>query len=336
VSLCPACGSSGAANVRFSVSASEAAQHFVLAQGDAERHQKLTEHIAALWCATNCQIVDCPDCGLGFAQPFFAGDAKFYNLAYPTSVYPEDKWEFAQTLKVLATSSGRGMRALEIGAGFGHFLRRVVPTYFDAADTTAIEYNDVAAARLRSAGYSVIQSDVRSPAFAALGRRFDRLFMFQVLEHMDGLAELAQCLRSIANPGAELFVAVPNRARIDFNERNASLLDMPPNHVSRWTQSSLIRFAERAGFVPVRVVVEPLHWRQFLATDLVYAHLRRSQCGASIANRVRRGPRTPFRRLLEAGLAIAMAPTRVPAWLAATRAQQSLGGSLWAQLRRES
>ena len=42
--------------------------------------------------------------------------------------------------------------------------------------------------------------------------------MFQVLEHMDGLNELMNKLRSILDDDGVILVSVPNNKRIEFNE----------------------------------------------------------------------------------------------------------------------
>ena len=47
---CPACGSTNISpEIKLTVNAEAAAQHFVLAEGDKERHAQLIDHIQGLW-----------------------------------------------------------------------------------------------------------------------------------------------------------------------------------------------------------------------------------------------------------------------------------------------
>lgn len=332
---CPLCQAVRPTTQKFVVRQDEAAQHFVLAEGDSVRHHRLAMHIGSLWNASSCEVVECAECNLGFAWPFVAGDGEFYNLAYPHSDYPKAKWEFSMTVGALGKLGRHGGRALEIGSGFGYFLDQVSPIFFERGDIVAVEYNDFASRRLRDHGYTVVQDDVRSAAFASYEKAFDRLFMFQVLEHMDKLDELAKRLRFLSREGADLFIAVPNPTRIEFNERHGSLLDMPPNHISRWSRKSLAAFGARAGFDIVDFQEEPMSWKSFVKQDLVYSYMRRSQRSGSLENRLRSRPRTSTRHFQEAALAFFGSPTRLGAWTAAVTTKVSLGGSIWAHLRKQ-
>ena len=331
--VCPACGSRQILAPKFSVSASEAAQHFVLAEEDGRRHAELETHIIALWGGEKCVVVECVECKLGFAWPFVAGDARFYNLAYPHSDYPREKWEFSRTAKALETCETDGKRALEIGSGFGYFLDTIVPRFFTPSNVVAIEYNQTSGRRLTARGYKLVNEDIRSPRFERLHGEFDFLFMFQVLEHMDQLDRLFERLMQVAKPAADLFIAVPNALRIEFNETHDSLIDMPPNHISRWSPVSFAKMADRHGIKIIREQREPMSWGSFVRQDLVYAHMRRAQRSGSIANRLRSMRRGRIRRKLEALFALLAGPTRIPGWIEAAKLNNKLGGSHWIHLK---
>jgi len=332
MAACPVCKNECSEPPVWTVSDREAAQHFVLAEESAEIHRKLRSHIGALWGRDTCELMNCGQCELSFAWPFVAGDGAFYNLAYPHSAYPEARWEFEQTLSVLQVQPPEG-HVLEIGSGFGHFLRRVSPTFVSRDRVVAVEYNDRARRRLLDQGFLALAEDFRSVAFDKYKGQLGAVFLFQVLEHMDRLDEAVSRLNELLRPGASLFIAVPNRHLIDFNEAHGALIDMPPNHISRWSEASFRALAKRAGWTTVDFRVQPFRWQKFLATDAVYAHMRRAQAGGSLANRVRSWPRSKVRRAVEFGLAAARSPLRLPAWLAAARSGEPLGESVWVHLR---
>lgn len=330
---CPACEARVPEQPVHRFTAREAAQHFVLAEEFPGVHRQLEAHIGKLWGADHCSVLACTACGLRFAWPFVAGDGKFYNLAYPYSDYPEERWEFDQTVQALPAVLNAEGPVLEIGSGFGYFLRKIAPAQVAAGRVVAVEYNDVARQRLQTQGFNAIGEDIRSPAFDHLAGKLAAVFMFQVLEHLDDLGGVLQRLNELLRPGACVFIAVPNPERIEFNERSGALFDMPPNHISRWTESAFRALATRAGWTLTDYRTEPLRWLDLVKQDFVYSHMRRSQISGSLANRARGRPRTKSRLVLEAAVALLAVPARVPTWIQAARATAPLGDSVWAQFR---
>ncbi|GLH77411.1 hypothetical protein SSBR45G_23190 [Bradyrhizobium sp. SSBR45G] len=331
--VCPACSGHRTA-ARFVVSAEQAAQHFVQQQEHPDINRKLRSHIEELWGGRSCQIRACESCGFGFSWPFVAGDQLFYNLAYPYVAYPSDRWEFGRTLEALRGQQLQGKTMLEVGAGFGYFLDLLCLHGASASLLTATEYGRTASARLRALGYEVVEDDVRSDALLAMSSRFDFIFLFQVVEHMDRLDELFQRLARLGKAGARVFIAVPNTAHTNYQEAHESLIDMPPNHIGRWTIEAFRRIGPRHGFDVVEHETQPFDMRHFLRTDLVFSHVRRAQDHpGSLSGRVRSLPRSPLRTVLEAAAIAAGSIRRLPHWRSAYADRQRLGLSLWVQLK---
>jgi SAM-dependent methyltransferase len=331
--LCPVCQAActGAALRHFSAQA--AAQHFVLAEEFPEQHARLLDHIRLLWRGDSCALHACRQCGLQFAWPFVAGDGLFYNLAYPYSDYPKQRWEFDETFRVLQQLPQPQGKVLEIGAGFGYFLRKLAPQIVAVKNVLAIEYNDRARQVLAGLGYAAHGVDVRHSVFDVHRGQVAAVFMFQVLEHIDDLDALMQRLRELLMPGGRIFMAVPNIQRINYNESNGALLDMPPNHISRWTEAAFQALAQRFDCELLEHRVEPTSWRNFMRRDLVYSHMRRAQRSGSWTNRIRAQRRTPLRVALEGVLAAGAAPARAASWMQARAQGVALGDSVLVQLR---
>lgn len=330
---CPACR--GDSVHVSSVSDREATQHFVLREEDPERHEALTRHIGRLWERDVCEIRKCVDCGFGFANPFVAGDALFYNLAYPRVNYPATKWEYQATLDLIMNRTRLcSGNVLDVGAGFGFFLDMIRPHLAEDQECFAIEYNDEAAGVLRRKGYSVVQDDLRSNRFNEYGGAFAYLFLFQVVEHMDGLERLFDRIRYLLAEDGFAFIAVPNTFRTDFQEKSGSLIEMPPNHIGRWTEASFLAMANNAGLRIASSRIEPFSFIEFAKIDLKYYHLKRSHLRGSLANRIRRLPASQVRRLMEAALALSCAPIRIPTFLKAARSTGPLGYSMLIELTR--
>ncbi len=333
---CPACGAPCDRPPLQTFSNTEAAQHFVLAEEYPDQHRRLRRKIASLWNSNYCTILSCATCRLKFSWPFVAGDGEFYNLAYPFSDYPKDRWEFRQTLAALGGTRASEGSVLEIGAGFGYFLKMISPRIVPPERVIAIEYNDSARARLAAAGFNARGEEVRSSAFDNWRGEVDAIFMFQVLEHMDRLDDLFARLRELARPGCSLFVAVPNHHRIEFNAAHGSLLDMPPNHISQWTEQAFLALGARCGWSVVECRTQPMQIAAFIRQDLIYSHMRRAQRSGSLANRIRSRPRSRFRIAIEGLAALLAAPSRLSAWRHASLMPASLlGESMWVHMRFE-
>lgn len=328
---CPACGGRDLATV-LEVGSAEAAQHFVLAEADPGRHEQLERHIRKLWGGERCRVLRCRTCGFGHAEPFVGGDATFYGLAYQRTHYPADKWEHRITLEALAPGDDRPRTLLEVGAGDGAFLRRLPRSAFRPEDVFATEYSEYGRRAIRDLGIRCEAVDVRELPAEHDGR-YDVLCLFQVLEHLDRPDAVLERLAAMARAGSSLFVGVPGDRRVDFFERHGALLDMPPNHLTRWTREALRLFGARHGWnlVDHRVEVEPILplARRFLS----YRYQRAAQRPGSLANRIRAMGASPARLALDAAWVALTLPGAAPALV---RLRRDAGGdSQWARFERE-
>lgn len=224
---CPACLES-ATSTLWTASPEQAAQAFIRRESDPTSFKALANHIEQLWGTREVELLHCDRCGLGFAHPFVGGDATFYNIAYPgTPGYPDNKWEFQLTIEDLAPrvkTRASDVRCLEVGAGIGNFLKRLSTLGIQSRNILALEFNEEALKVLRRRGFVGHAADIRTLDSTP----FDLIFAFQVIEHLSELDTVFSRLASLLAPEGVIYIAMPNQARISFNESNGSLLDMPP------------------------------------------------------------------------------------------------------------
>jgi 2-polyprenyl-3-methyl-5-hydroxy-6-metoxy-1,4-benzoquinol methylase len=280
--LCPVCGGEQGKRL-WSVDSDAAARHFLVPGALPEAFTALVEHIEQLWRSRNCDIVQCDGCSFVYSYPYVAGDKHFYDLAYQRTGYPAWKWEFQSALERIVSASSPNFRVLEIGAGNGAFVRRLTESgAVRPQNIVTTEYSDYGRSRIESLGIKCIPRDVRELQEGS----FDAICMFQVLEHLDGLDGLFEKLTATLNRGGSLFLAVPNDRRIEFNETNGALLDMPPNHIGRWNHEAFSRIAERSGLRLHDHSVEPFSAPAFVAQFAHYRFLRRSQIDGTLESRL--------------------------------------------------
>ena len=70
---------------------------------------------------------------------------------------------------------------------------------------------------------------------------------------------------------------------IEFNELNGALLDMPPNHIGRWSKNTFIKYCDLNNINLVEHKVEPFSIKNFLLMFFSYRFLRKAQNPNSIA-----------------------------------------------------
>jgi len=332
---CPACHA-GRAERLYRVEAAEAAQHYVLRERAPDRHEALRQHIETLWGGPSCDVLRCTSCGMGFASPYVAGDARFYELAYERTGYPTDRWEFVRTLQAIDQADlPPGFSCLEVGAGDGAFLRRLTPARTPASTRLATEFSDYGRRAIEALGVRCVAEDVRALPPDVPEAPFDVVCLFQVLEHLDGLDDLFRQLDGLTRPAAHLFIAVPNDARVEFNEMHGSLLDLPPNHVGRWTRAAFDALAQRHSWRVVSHDVELEGAMSQVKQLVTYRYMRRRQDARSLANRVERVSSPFLRRALQGAVATTYGLASLPTMAALVRAD-GLGDSQWVHLQRSS
>jgi SAM-dependent methyltransferase len=202
-----------------------------------------------------------------------------------------ERWEHGVALRDLR---GR-RRVLEVGCGTGSFLRRCAAA---GHDCLGIDMNADAVAVARSAG-----ARAEALSLKELSARGDELFdavcSFQVLEHVPAPRPFLEGLVRLTAPGGLLILCVPNRESFIRHERMP--LDMPPHHMTRWSEGTLRRMADLFGLRTVAIRFEPLpreHVPWFVGVQV--REVRRARRLSKIyANRL---TAALARRLLNAGL----------------------------------
>lgn len=331
MNTCPACGHAPTAKL-FEVSADQASRSFVNPRQYPDRFRELTQHLSNLWGRSTCDVRRCGDCGFGFADPFVAGGADFYNLAAPHPSYPTTKWEYARTIEELKGMATAGKTIIDVGAGFGYFLDLIRDRLFDPPDIYAVDYNQTARLALQSKGYKTFSVDLRDAAFDSLKGAFDIISMFQVFEHMDRVDDVFARLKYLLKPQGSVFIAVPNDIRTCYMERHGSLLDVPPNHIGRWTAAAFEALCRRHGLQLSKCEQEPFNLATFLQQDIVDSFLCKAEKPGSVGEFVRGLPRSKAQRITQALVALALSPTRLPAWAYAARNSSKLGSALWVKI----
>lgn len=222
------------------------------------------------------------------------------------------------------------MHVLEIGAGNGSFVRRVKEE-LAPANIRCTEFSGYGQESIRKLGIQVDSKDIREMTTDDFGCRFDFICLFQVLEHLSCIDELFEKLNSLAHPEYDLLVSVPNEKVIDFYERNGGLLDMPPNHVSRWNRNCFEQLGKRHNLQLITHQYEPVRFFSDRFKFIKYCHHRIAQQSGSWRNRIETKYSGLARNLLRCASLVQLSLKHVKSML---WFDSKLGTSQWVHFRR--
>ena len=284
ISTCPLCSSDNATQL-WKASCSEQASHFLSPLVDRTKYEKLKDHIQYLQKSSFISINKCLECNFIYSFPNFAGDQKFYDLIFSDSnKYPQNRWEFIKSIEIIKNSKFKRPNILEIGSGDGAFIKKLVKKGITTKNSiTAIEYSKFGKSKIKKFGIKCLSIDIKEDINKLPYKEYDFICLFQVLEHLDNIHKLVDRLKKLLSKNGELLIAVPNDKVIKFNEQNGALLDMPPNHIGRWSKSSFIKYCDLNNINLIEHKIEPFSLKKFLLMFFSYRFLRKAQKHNTIA-----------------------------------------------------
>ena len=283
VSYCPICSSNNSEKL-WTASCSEQAAHFLSPLQDRNKYEILKEHITYLQKSPYISLKKCLDCDFIYSFPYCAGDKKFYDLIFSkTNKYPQERWEFEKSIEIIRKSRYENPKILELGSGDGAFLKKLINNNLTQKNfITSIEYSEYGKAKIKSLGINCLSIDIKDNKDKLPYKKYDFICLFQVLEHLDNVNELMSIFKSLLSNKGEILIAVPNEKIIEFNELNGALLDMPPNHIGRWSKYSFEKLCELNKLNLIENHIEPFSLKKFLLMFFSYRFLRKSQDNSSI------------------------------------------------------
>lgn len=197
------------------------------------------------------QLVMCDNCDLQFFIPVLILETKnlYSQLEKFDWYYMPEKWEHLIALQEIKESE----KILEIGSGFGDFIKKVITEKGNVIE--GIELNESAVVASQLLGLPVKSIDL-SKIVQEFSGQYDAVCSFQVLEHIPNPKEFLDNVCKLLKPGGRLILGLPNAD--SFLKHQFNVLDMPPHHTTRWSQSTLEKLPE---FFPIyldHIELEPL------------------------------------------------------------------------------
>jgi len=189
----------------------------------------------------------CGCCDLGYFTPVFAASMRLYEMlqVFPW-YYMNDKNEYEFANRFVKSTDN----ILEIGCGKGAFSKHISPRSYKG-----LELNLNAQRIACQNSISVLNESIQE--HCNLNLSYDVVCAFQVLEHVaetrSFIESAVKCLKSdglliLSTPSIDSFASiVPNY-----------ILDMPPHHVTRWSDAAYKKLAEIFNLELIELWHEPL------------------------------------------------------------------------------
>lgn len=211
-------------------------------------------------------LAKCHSCDLKYFHPMMTGDESFYEALQKYEwYYLSEKEEFqVASAQIYPTDE-----VLEIGAGRGAFLEKI-----KCKSYVGLEFSEAAVAMAQNKGIEVRKESLTCHLTQNL-QRYDVVCAFQVLEHVKDVRGFLDAAVGCLKPQGKLIISVPSDDGF-LGAEMSNILNMPPHHVTRWTDRCLHNVSSILALEVLHVYhgqLEDLHIRPYSIT-LVQAALR--------------------------------------------------------------
>lgn len=187
-------------------------------------------------------LVLCNKCDLRYFVPPIEGTDDFYEALqkFPW-YYLDEKREYDLAKDFISPSAC----VMEIGCGKGNFAKQISTNRY-----IGLEISGKAVREAQSVGLNVFQQHIQD-YLKQHTEKYDIVCAFQVLEHVSGINDFISSAIQCLKPNGLLILSVPSENSFVSLQTNA-VLNMPPHHLSRWSDKSL-QFI--ANLFPLEVVM---------------------------------------------------------------------------------
>ena len=244
---------------------------------------------------------ECLNCKLRFYDPLITGDEKFYNSLQKFGwYYMDEKEEYVYAKKYIKSSD----KVLEVGSGKGAFAKHL-PT----KDYIGLDFSENAKKMAAENGIAIENEMIQDYA-KKHKEEFDVVVSFQVLEHVSDPKSFIESKLEALKIGGKLIIAVPSEDSF-LKYVNNGILNMPPHHVTRWSDDTFKFIADKYGLSIVDVYhekIQEVHKRWYLSTLIGNSFFSNKLIDVSFFRKIINKPIGFFSRILLKGLKDEMLP----------------------------
>jgi len=218
----------------------------------------LNKSFSHLFFNNEINYCQCMNCGLCFFHPMVTGDESFYNeLQKLDWYYLDEKFEYEFASEYINETD----KVLELGSGKGAFAKKISCDQY-----TGLDFSLEAKEMAKKNGVKILNETIED--HVKINSDYDVVVNFQVLEHVDNPKGFIENSLLALKKGGLMVISVPSESSFLKFAPN-SILNMPPHHVTRWSDDTLKHIASQynldlVGFHHEKV--QPIHFEWYLST----------------------------------------------------------------------
>lgn len=208
----------------------------------------------------NYRFERCGSCGLVYMNPRPGAEAlkSIYDTYHQRNGKDETDWEvmmkdnFREASEMLARKFPSGGRLLDIGCGYGHFLRIMEELHWRAE---GIDPSWHTVDQALKAGRTVMHTTIDDAVIPE--STYNAVTMFYVLEHVTDPLKTLRKVFSLLIPGGLVVMRIPHTTPL---VRLLSLLNIhnnlydAPFHLYDFSPSTITRLLDQSGFTAIKVM----------------------------------------------------------------------------------
>jgi len=218
------------------------------------------EHYSDSITGKEYSLHECARCDFTFSSPRESPSVDYYakirQCGHMDSDYNVPEWR----LRFLKKLNVKSKKLLDIGCGYGHFLRGAKSLGFEVS---GLDFDKEKISCCRKKGITNAYCSEFDQFYCSIidsRIRYNVISCFHILEHVPEPKEFIEKIRDILLPEGYLLLEVPNKNRILSG--SSGFFDYPPHHFTRWSTNSLRLLLSKKGFKVLNVHI-PLEMKSF-------------------------------------------------------------------------
>jgi 2-polyprenyl-3-methyl-5-hydroxy-6-metoxy-1,4-benzoquinol methylase len=204
-------------------------------------------------------LYHCLDSDLRFFYPTITASESFYEKLQKFDwYYLDEKEEYNYASQYIKSSHS----VLEIGSGKGAFAQKIASQNYVGLEFSQTAMELAKQNKITILNQSIQQHSVNFP------ETYDIVCAFQVLEHIGDIASFVEASLKCLKPGGLLIYSVPSADSFISLAKN-NILNMPPHHVTWWSDKSLEYIGQKYNLKIIELHHEKLsdiHKRWYAST----------------------------------------------------------------------
>jgi len=243
-------------------------------------YKRMTEIDFGYLITQDIDYCECQKCKLKYFDPLVTGDEKFYNAFQKFEwYYMDEKEEYVYAKDYIQPTD----KVLEVGSGKGAFFKHISTNSYIGLDFSEN------AKKMAAENGIIIENEMIQDYSTKHTEEFDIVVSFQVLEHVSDPKSFIESKLQALKVGGKLIIAVPSEDSF-LKYVNNGILNMPPHHVTRWSNQTFKYIADKYNLNIQSIYherVQEVHKKWYLSTLIANSFSKHQLINTSLTQKLK-------------------------------------------------